>query len=269
MSIRSKLEGAVCALLLLAASSLVVQAGSIDVNGVQRTFILDGAGARPKPLIIALHGGGGSAERFRERSGLAEEAIARGFAIVWPESDGGHWNDGRLDPRGRLVAAGEDEAFLLNLVDQLVEQGIADKRRIYVTGHSNGGMMSFTMGCKHPGLFRAMAPVSANVPLPMACAGRGPIATLNVVGLGDRVVPFQGGGIFGGKRRGELMSVEDTWSTLQLRNGCIGKPAIARGEDVQVLVGKGCKAETRQLRLKGQGHFWPKDAAKRIVAFFK
>jgi polyhydroxybutyrate depolymerase len=259
-------------LMLIALFALVVsvtaRADSLLINGENREFILDGAGKTPKPLIIALHGGGGSAKGFRKRNGLREAALDGGFVIAWPDSDGGNWNDGRLDPKGRLVSDAQDEAFILKLIEDLVARKIADPGRVYVTGHSNGGMMSFALGCTHPRVFKAIAPVSANVPRPMDCAGERPIRALNIIGAEDRVVPFDGVGIFGRKRRGELHSVPESYDILAKRNGCQGIEKVETGQ-AMTFVGKACKAATVQVRLKDQGHFWPDGAVARIVSFFK
>jgi polyhydroxybutyrate depolymerase len=252
---------------LVFADALPSSAETITINGVQREYLLEGAAEKAKPLIIALHGGGGSAKRFRKQSGLAEQALASDFVIAFPDSDDGHWNDGRLTRKGELVSSAEDEAFILALVRALIEKGVAESTRIYITGHSNGGMMSFAMGCRHSNVFKAMAPVSANLPLPMACKGQGAIPVLNLVGLQDKVVPYDGGGIFGRKRRGELMSVPDTLDVMARRNGCTGLITTDSTGD-EVVSGKSCTVETTQVRLKDQGHRWPKGAASRIVAFF-
>jgi polyhydroxybutyrate depolymerase len=249
-------------------AAVAVRAETLVVKGEERFYILDGASSQAKPLIVALHGGGGSAKRFRKRNGLKDAALANGFAIVWPESDGGHWNDGRINPKGQLVSEAQDEAFLLSLVKQLVEQGVADPRRIYLTGHSNGGMMSFALGCKHPKVFKAIAPVSANVPRPMDCAGTQPIRMLNIIGADDSVVPFDGVGIFGRKRRGELFSVPESYDILSKRNGCQGTEKVETGT-AMTFAGKACKTDTIQIRLKDQGHFWPDGASRRIVSFFE
>jgi polyhydroxybutyrate depolymerase len=239
----------------------------IDVAGQQRSYILDHVGTTPKPLIIALHGGGGSAQRFRKRSGLKEAALSAGFSIVFLDSESGNWNDGRLKPDGEIFNAEDDTAFVLALVGQLVQAGVADRQRIYITGHSNGGMMSFAMGCRYPKVFSAMAAVSANMPRPMDCATDGAIAVLNIVGLRDRVVPFEGGGIFGRDKRGKLMSVEETWTTLLKRNNCAGSTQ-KEARSAILLVGRTCAQDTRQLRLRRQGHSWPEDEVGAIIRFF-
>jgi poly(3-hydroxybutyrate) depolymerase len=79
------------------------QADRLSVDAKQRSYILGGAGPKPKPLIIALHGGGGSARQFRRQSTLGTEVLPKGFTVVWPDAIGGNWNAGRLNRRRHLV----------------------------------------------------------------------------------------------------------------------------------------------------------------------
>jgi len=127
------------AVLALVASVATAQADAISVNAVQRTYILDEArGSGPRPLIVALHGGGGSASQFKADSGLSPMATARGISVVFPESLTRQWNDGRAHFRNPKVDAADDFALMQALVKDLVAKGIADPNRIIFTGISNG-----------------------------------------------------------------------------------------------------------------------------------
>lgn len=245
----------------------IAQAETFVFNGEDRTYELDQAVGESRGLIVALHGGGGSAKRFQKSSGIREAAMKSGYTVVWPDSDGGRWNDGRLSTEGEIINNIDDEGFLLALIERLVTKGVAKQGRIFITGHSNGGMMSFYMGCKHPKVFKGISPVSANVPRPMDCTGRGPVAMLNIIGVQDRVVPFKGGGIFGRLRRGGLLSVPESFKALAQRNACQGENVQNRNDVIRV-VGQSCKAATVQLRIKDQGHRFPDTAATAIVSFF-
>jgi polyhydroxybutyrate depolymerase len=258
---------AVCIAFFAVSGSGIAQAETFEFGGEQRSYEIDQAIGESRGLILALHGGGGSAKRFRKSSGIKDVAVNAGFTVVWPDSDGGRWNDGRLNTEGDIINAIDDEGYLLALIDHVVKTENIKPGKVFITGHSNGGMMSFYMGCKHPKLFKGIAPVSANVPRPMDCAGKGPIPMLNLVGLQDRVVPFEGGGIFGRLRRGALMSVEQGFETLATRNQCKANET-ENGQDVIRVTGKACKAATVQLRIKEQGHRFPETAAKAIVNFF-
>jgi polyhydroxybutyrate depolymerase len=261
------LRSAVYSLFLMFQASNLAQAETLVLNGQTRSYELDQAAGESRGLIIALHGGGGSAKRFRRNSGIREAAESTGYSIAWPDSDGGNWNDGRRNSEGKIINDIDDEGFLLALIDHLIAIGAAKREKVFITGHSNGGMMSFYMGCKYPRVFKGISPVSANVPRPMDCAGQGAIAMLNIVGLRDRIVPFEGGGIFGRTRRGELLSVPESFNALAKRNRCKGN-SVQNGNEVIRLVGRSCQAATLQLRVKDQGHRFPDTAAQAIVSFF-
>ncbi len=96
----------------------------IDIDGVERSYLLElppggSAGDGPVPLIISLHGHGGSAATFEATTGLAESAAARGFATVTPDALGSpsRWNfDHRPD-------GPDDGRFIDELIDPLADSG--------------------------------------------------------------------------------------------------------------------------------------------------
>ena len=75
--------------------------GTIEFNGGERTYTLvTPTSAGPIPLIIAMHGGGGSSDQFERTSGLTAVATAAGFAVLYPNGTAGRlglqtWNAGR------------------------------------------------------------------------------------------------------------------------------------------------------------------------------
>lgn len=93
-----------------------------------------------------LHGGMGSASLMRSSSGFDSLAKSDGFMVVYAEGtdfgDNRHaWNTGYL--LRRMVGDADDFAYFDLLLDRLVAQHGADPSRIYMTGGSNGGMMTF------------------------------------------------------------------------------------------------------------------------------
>jgi polyhydroxybutyrate depolymerase len=144
------------------------------------------------------------------------DAVAEreGFAIVYPDGLQRGWNDGRQDQLRLRGAADQtdDVAFLKVMVQNLIRQGLADRERIYLTGASNGGMMSLRMGCEAAELFAGIAPVIANLPTDIAgsCKPRRPTPMLMINGTADPLVPWGGGGVGFGGRRGNVLSTEET-----------------------------------------------------------
>jgi len=251
------------AVLALVASGTVAQADAISVDGVERVYILDEArGSGPRPLIVALHGGGGSASQFKADSGLSPIATANGVSVVYPESLTRQWNDGRAHGRNPKVDSADDFAFMQALVKDLVAKGIADPNHIVFTGISNGGMMSYAMACTTSLPIYAIVPVSANVDVGQNCSNTH-ARLLNIVGTADRAVPMAGGPVLFGWGQGAVQSSTASFNMFLKANHCSGtanKPLPDSADDgmtSQVVVGTGCaQSPVAQIVVNGGGHAW-------------
>ena len=245
---------------LLALAPLPAAADSITVDGRERDFILrEPAAEGPAPLILVLHGGGGRGRQIERHSDLTEPALAAGFAVVYPDGVGRQWNDGRADLDAETVREGVDDvAFLLALVEHLVTRGSVDPRRVFVTGISNGGIMSFRLACE--------ATIVANLGVEVAggCRPARPLPLLMLNGTADELVRYEGGPVsLFGKERGRVIGTEATLALFAASNGCAGLAPQAMadpaddGVGVEALVGQDCRAPTRLVRYLGGGHGWP------------
>ena len=195
---------------------------SIEAGGRERHFmIVRPDGAKPGhrlPTVIALHGALMTGRSMRRIFGLDDIAEHDRFAVVYPDGIRRRWNDGRTgDERGP-----DDVLFIRRLVDRLVRDGLADPERLYLVGVSNGGMMTFRMACEAPGVFAAYAAVIANISAVVAdhCPQTVSAPFLIINSTNDRVVPWDGGDVGPGSRRGELLSTPDTVDFWRRRNGC-------------------------------------------------
>jgi len=242
---------------------------TITVGGVDRSFILDAApGPGPHPLIVALHGGGGSAPEFKADSGLTPVANAAGVSVVYPESLSRQWNDGRVGPWNKKVSQADDFGFLQGLVQDLVRRGVADPARITFTGISNGGMMSYAMACTTQLPIYAIMPVSANVDAGQDCSGA-KVRLLNIVGTQDKVVPMQGGKVLFGFGQGAVESSDASFKMFLKAARCNGTDShampnpAADGMTSVVTLGRGCAiAPVAQIVVSGGGHAWPGGQAR-------
>ncbi len=239
-------------------SSLTL-ANTIQVNGVGREYILDApVNAKAAPLIVALHGGGGSATQLRRTIGLSAQANLAGVVVVYPNGIDKGWNDGRTNRRGKLIRDTDDIGFLTALVNDLVAKNIADPARIVFTGISNGGIMSFKMACDSPLHPFGIAPISANMPEPLNCPN-GDSRLLNIVGTEDKFAPMSGGRIL----RGTIKSSQSSFTTFLQLNKCIGvkqlplKNSAEDGMTSTMFNGQGCQfSPTTQIVVEGGGHAW-------------
>jgi polyhydroxybutyrate depolymerase len=170
---------------------------TLQSDGLERSFLLVGATpGMPRPLILALHGNGGSGEQFLRYGPWLPLVASAGVVLALPDGLNRSWADGRPDSefRGRKPPAGlNDVAFLTSLVNDLVKAGIADRKRIYVAGLSNGGMMALRLLCDRADLFAAGAVVIASLPESSStrCKPSRPVPLLLMNGTADKLVPDQ------------------------------------------------------------------------------
>ena len=258
------------------ANGVVSDPQSLTYDGLERAYrryvpsTYDGT--RPMPLLIALHGGGGTGEKMVELTvdlnSLADEA---GFIVVYPDGVEKRWNDGRDMQTWRTHAEGiDDVGFIAALIEHLSESYAIDPGRIYALGISNGGMMSYRLACELPEIFAAVAAVTASMSeeLAASCAPSQSISVLVINGDEDPLVPWEGGTIhFGRQEFGEVISTADTMAFWAAKNDCSPAPAITwevdadpeDGTQVRSEVYGQCRAGTgvALYAIEGGGHTWP------------
>src|SRR5262249_1788129 len=151
--------GPALVLALLACCS-AAQAESIVVNGVTRTFSAVIAPSKPAPLVIVLHGNSQTSADMGTRTSWPALAKREQFSAVFPDGINRAWADLRPSDRraGRIPPEGTDDVgFIAGLIEKYVADGVADQKRIYVTGLSNGGAMTMTLVCNRAHLFASAA----------------------------------------------------------------------------------------------------------------
>lgn len=279
----------VLALVVIAASGVMVVwaqsasgnlvSGTITVDGVVRSYLLHvPATYQPgAPLVLALHGGAGSARQFSRGNQLTDLSDQAGFILVYPDGLDRSWNDSReIGSR----TSHDDVGFIRALIDQLSSEYSIDSRRVFVTGVSNGAMMSYRLACELADKIRAIAPVVGNLPVTLAqtCAPSQPVALHMIVGTNDPLVPYEGGGVgfFGG--RGDVLSAPATAAQWASYNGCAAEPTVTQQSDlIEVTTYAGCQAPVEMLTVIGGGHDWygrttrannQIDASTSVWAFF-
>lgn len=187
---------------LLACSSLMAPAARADllrltVGSTERLALVVNrpAPGEARPLVVVLHGGAGSAAAQRSRTGFDALAQREGFMVVYPEGtswgQGMHaWNTGYL--MRRQVGMVDDVAFLDALIDHLIAQHGADPKRVYMTGGSNGAMMTLVYATRRAERLAAIAPVVGAMFSFDERPSR-PLPILLINGALDDEVPIEGG----------------------------------------------------------------------------
>jgi len=250
-------------------------------DGLRRRFrvyrpSLDNSSFR-MPVVIALHGRGstGKGMVILTRRGFEKLAASEKFMVVYPDGIGMSWNDGRIDEEANDRAFRDeidDVGFISALIDYMIGEYNADPFRIFVTGISNGAIMAYRLACELSDKITAIAPVDGNIPVMLypGCSPSFPVSVLAINNVDDPLVPFDGGEIYGRRRKvklGKILSTEKSIKFWVSRNKCSGTPFVTEEPD------KDPRDGTRVIRksyvngingtevilyeIEGGGHTWP------------
>lgn len=261
----------------------------MEVDGLERTYILHippaARDSQPIPLVIVLHGSYGTGRKM-QLLGFDGYANSRGFLTAYPDAyhtpdqrQTARWNDGRgtLESSAKGI---DDVKFITALVDEIAHQTPVDRSLVFVTGASNGGMMTYRLGCETRGIFAGIAPVIGNLPEPISdtCNPQAPISILAINGEADPLIPFDGGEVCAGVRfgceGGWVASQSESLLKFAKVNGCALEP---EQNSLPVLVDDGtsvdkqsypdCSAQARvqALVIHNGGHTWPPHASQLAV----
>lgn len=103
---------------------------------------LDETKGSRNPLILSVHGGPESHDRNGWVTGYADPgqlAAARGFAVFYPNYRGSTGRGVAFSKMGQSDAAGKEFDDLVDAVDHLISSGLADGKKVGITGGSYGG----------------------------------------------------------------------------------------------------------------------------------
>ncbi len=112
----------------------------------------------PVPLLLMVHGGPESLDRngwVTRYSRPGQIAAARGYAVLYPNYRGSTGRGVAFSKLGQQDAAGPEFDDLIDAVDHLVQQGLADRDRVGITGGSYGGYATAWCSTRHTDRFRA------------------------------------------------------------------------------------------------------------------
>lgn len=236
---------------------------TIDVDGRARTYLAyvpsNYDGKQAVPLVIVLHGATQSAESAERMSGMSRLADREGFIAAYPTGVGRvpTWNAGNCCGYARANNV-DDIGFLRTMIARLENAYNIDRRRIYVTGISNGAMLSFRAACEMSDVVAAVAPVEGaqNV----ECRPASPVSVLIFHGTADRLVPIDGGSTpfqMGPKRNDAAAA--DTIAFWVKRDACSTEPKHEESAEVHIDRYSGCAHNTAVAfyAIQGGRHMWP------------
>ncbi|GAC1556757.1 MAG: PHB depolymerase family esterase [Beijerinckiaceae bacterium] len=243
-----------------AASGVV----TVESGGVRRTaFLVERQRLKlgRRALIVVLHGGSGSGARVRRNLGLEEAIRSRNVTLVYPDAIDGHWGNTK-------ETAQRDIDFIRALVDRLIANGTADRRKIFIAGSSTGGMLALRLACERAGeALAAVATVIANLPADSAesCQPPKPLPLLVINGTANPLIPFQGGKTNLGDSKFDVVATDATLAPFAKAAGCgEGRSTTAladkdpkNGTRSYVEKFNGCKVPVELVRVEGGGHTIP------------
>lgn len=242
--------------------------GSIMHDDIERDYILyqpaGYTGDDVLPLVLNFHGYGSTAAEQMNYGDFRSIADSAGFFIVHPQGTllGGitHWNVG-----GWTVGSTVDDVgFTEALIDSLSEIYNIDPERIYSTGMSNGGFMSFLLASQLSSRIAAIASVSGSMTPETYNESNPlhPIPILQMHGSADGLVYYNG--------TSWSEPIEDVLQYWVDYNNCNITPIISTLPDLDPNDGSTVELQVyndgdngvavEHYKVIGGGHTWPGNA---------
>ena len=238
---------------------------SITHDGIERDYILyvpeiyDGSTAAP--LVLNFHGFGSSASQQMFYGDFRDIADTEGFLLVHPEGTtfigNQFWNVGFPGLSSNI----DDVGFTEALIDELATLYAIDLDRVYATGMSNGGFMSFLLACQLSEKIAAVASVTGSMTQDTFddCNAQLPTPVLQIHGTEDDVVLYNENNL--------SLPIPDVISYWVDHNNCETTPTTTTLPDVDVSDGSTIEHSvyedgdngitTEHMKVIGGGHTWP------------
>lgn len=203
---------------------------TLTVDGIERTFLVHVPpgydGTTRMPVVFDFHGLGTQNTLQKQISRWDDVGDAQGFITVYPQGVGNSWNAGGCcgDSQEQQV---DDVGFVRAIIENLTDEACIDARRVYSSGCSNGGAMSYRLACEAADVIAAVAPVDFDCVVGGQCSDCAPVRPITEVqfrGTNDQLVPYEGNGGFFLGAQGNLA----TWGEI---NECSGEQAPLSGLD--------------------------------------
>ena len=238
---------------------------SITHDGIQRDYILyipeiyDGN--TTVPLVLNFHGFGSSASQQMFYGDFRDIADTEGFLLVHPEGTtfigNQFWNVGFPGISSTI----DDVGFTEALIDELATLYAIDLDRVYATGMSNGGFMSFLLACQLSEKIAAVASVTGSMTQDTFddCNAQRPTPVLQIHGTEDDVVLYNGNTL--------SIPIADVISYWVDHNNSETTPTTTTFPDIDPSDGSTIEHSvyedgdngitTEHMKVIGGGHTWP------------
>ena len=242
---------------------------TITIDGMQpRTYYLNVpstySASTSTPLLLALHSRTSTAKTIFTDSQILSWAESMNFIVAGLNGavyeDASSWNAGNCCTNATTYQE-NDMLFVSTVLDHVTANHSIDKSRVWVMGHSNGGMMAYRLACDLYDKITAIAVVSGALMDP-TCSPTKPVSIFHIHGNLDPTVPFHGGGKF--ETPNIYFSVQD----MAYRNSCTGDPKETSNTIEERYTWRCTNGvETQLVNYQEQSHAWVDGYTEEILRF--
>ncbi len=211
----------------------------ITHNGYTRSWLThipkNYSAVKKYPLVIALHGGGGSAKQLMNRTKRRFNKLAdtEGFIVVYPQGVKKSWNDNnKRDQNGFARKMNiDDVGFISKMISTLQSNYNINNNAVFACGISNGGLMSQTLAMELPNKIKAVGMVASNFGEDQINESKNvlPFSILFIHGTKDPIIPYSGGEIeVFNKKRGKVLGIAKSIKYISNLNGNSLNPIVTK-----------------------------------------
>ena len=242
---KGKVVLALASVALFASSAI---ADNLNVNGANRNMLVYAPSGieKNRPLIIQMHGYNQDAAYQKNAAKWEPVADTGRFVVVFPNGEGKAWD----------ISGDKDLNFIKAIINEMNNKYGIDKKRVYVSGFSMGGMMSYHVANKLGDQIAAIAPVSGGG-APSSPKRAMPI--MHTHGTSDDVVNYN-----------STVNTVKSWVSAQKCSSSSQKikpyPSTKPGSAASLEIWSGCNdgVEVRLLTIDGKGHWYSMDEAASV-----
>ena len=256
-------------------------------DNIERTYILyvpdSYSSQNPAPVVFNFHGYTSNATEQMFYGDFRPIADTAGFLVVHPMGTQDNFGNPHFNV-GWGGSTVDDVGFTEALIDSLAADYSINLDKIYSTGMSNGGFMSYQLACQLSDKIAAVASVTGSFSPSVLgnCVPNRPVPIMEIHGTNDNVVEYNGSFI--------AVAIPDVIAYWTEENNCEEQPTVTPVPDIDMNDGstvdhivhangdQGVQVEL--FRVNGGGHTWPGnfiggagtnydiDASKEVWNFF-
>lgn len=236
---------------MLFFNNIHAQTTTLTVGGKSRTlFVYAPTGiAQNRPLVISLHGLNQDINYQKNQAKWELVADTAKFVVVYPGGENNSWD----------INGTKDTDFILAIIESMVTRFGIDRNRVYVSGFSMGGMMSYHTANKIADKVAAIGPVSGYL-FGNTTASSRPMPIIHVHGTADDVVYYNASGNQQGVKA--MLQKWRDWNKCPSTSTFIKPyPAGKNNANSYEYWGPCDRSAVALISLDGKGHWHSNDAA--------